>query len=89
MLRDRRRERQVLQGLVRGLSNKQIALEAEIAATTVRDYVAALCRKLGAANRTQVAASNTQPGGAGRGGAAAPAAGAGRGGAGGAAGRGG
>ena len=41
------------------------------------------------ANRTQVAASNTQPGGAGRGGAAAPAAGAGRGGAGGAAGRGG
>ena len=48
------RERQVLQGLVRGLSNKQIALEAEIAATTVRDYVSALCRKLGAANRTQV-----------------------------------
>jgi len=31
------RERQVLQGLVRGLSNKQIAQEAEIATTTARD----------------------------------------------------
>lgn len=48
------RERQVLQGLVRGLSNKQIAEEAEIATTTVRDYVSRLCRRLGAANRTQV-----------------------------------
>ncbi|MFM7265755.1 MAG: response regulator transcription factor, partial [Cyanobium sp.] len=33
------RERRVLQGLARGLSNKQIAEQAEIAATTVRDYV--------------------------------------------------
>jgi DNA-binding NarL/FixJ family response regulator len=48
------RERQVLQGLVRGLSNKQIAQEAEIATTTARDYVSRLCRRLGAANRTQV-----------------------------------
>jgi DNA-binding NarL/FixJ family response regulator len=48
------RERQVMQGLVRGLSNKQIAQEAEIAATTVRDYVSRLCRRLNAANRTQV-----------------------------------
>ena len=48
------RERQVLHGLVRGLSNKQIAEEAEIATTTVRDYVSRLCRRLGAANRTQV-----------------------------------
>lgn len=48
------RERQVLQGLARGLSNKQIAQNAEIAATTVRDYVSRLCRRLGAANRTQV-----------------------------------
>lgn len=36
------RERQVLQGLARGLSNKQIAEQAEIAATTVRDYVSSL-----------------------------------------------
>lgn len=49
-----RREQQVLQGLVRGLSNNQIAQEAEIASTTVRDYVSRLCRRLGAANRTQV-----------------------------------
>ena len=48
------RERQVLQGLARGLSNNQIAEEAEIASTTVRDYVSRLCRRLGAANRTQV-----------------------------------
>ncbi len=48
------RERQVLEGLARGLTNKQMAQETEIAATTVRDYVSSLCRKLGAANRTQV-----------------------------------
>lgn len=48
------REQQVLHGLARGLSNKQIAEEAEIASTTVRDYVSRLCRRLGAANRTQV-----------------------------------
>ena len=48
------RERQVLEALLRGLTNKQIALECQISATTVRDYVSSLCRKLGAANRTQV-----------------------------------
>ena len=48
------RERQVLEGLARGLTNKQIAQQAEIAATTVRDYVGNLCRKLGAANRTEL-----------------------------------
>lgn len=48
------REWQVLQGLALGLTNKQIAEQAGIAATTVRDYVGNLCQKLGAANRTQV-----------------------------------
>lgn len=48
------REMQVLQGLALGLTNKQIAEQAGIAATTVRDYVGNLCQKLGAANRTQV-----------------------------------
>lgn len=48
------REWQVLQGLALGLTNKQIAEQAGIAATTVRDYVGNLCHKLGAANRTQV-----------------------------------
>lgn len=47
------RERQVLQGLVRGLTNKQIGEDAEIAATTVRDYVSSLCRKLEVSNRTE------------------------------------
>ena len=47
------REQQVLEGLARGWTNKQIAKEIEIAATTVRDYVGTLCRKLDAANRTE------------------------------------
>jgi DNA-binding NarL/FixJ family response regulator len=47
------REQQVLEGLARGWTNKQIAEEIEIAATTVRDYVGTLCRKLDAANRTE------------------------------------
>jgi len=45
----------VLEGLTRGFSNKQLAEQHEIAATTVRDYVGSLCRKLGAANRTEAA----------------------------------
>ena len=48
------RERQVLDGLARGLTNKQIAVETEIAATTVRDYVSRLCRKCNTNNRTQL-----------------------------------
>lgn len=47
------REWQVLEGLSRGLTNKQIALELEIASTTVREYVSHLCGKLRASNRTQ------------------------------------
>jgi len=47
------RERQMLDSLVRGLTNRQIAEENEIATTTVRDYISSLFRKLGAANRTQ------------------------------------
>ena len=47
------RERQMLDGLVRGLTNRQIATENEIATTTVRDYVSSLLRKLEATNRTQ------------------------------------
>ena len=37
------------------VARKQIAEQHEIAATTVRDYVGSLCRKLGAANRTEAA----------------------------------
>jgi len=50
------REQQVLTGLARGLTNKAIALESGIAATTVRDYVSGLIRKLGVSNRTEVLA---------------------------------
>ncbi len=41
------RERQVLEGLVDGLSYKQIAAERDIAIDTVRGHVRSLYRKLG------------------------------------------
>lgn len=47
------RERQVLDGLARGLSNKQIAQQVDIAATTVHAHVSSLCRKLGGINRIE------------------------------------
>lgn len=50
------REQQTLEGLARGGSNREIAEALGIAPATVRDYVSSLCRKLGAANRTEVVA---------------------------------
>ena len=47
-----RRETEVLDGLNRGLSNKQIALELSLREVTVKLHVRTLCRKLGARNRT-------------------------------------
>jgi DNA-binding NarL/FixJ family response regulator len=49
------RERQVLAGLVRGLSNKEIARELELQEPTIKLHVKTLCRKLEARNRTQAA----------------------------------
>jgi len=49
------RERQVLEGLMRGLSNKEIAREVDLQEVTVKLHVKTLCRKLGAKNRTQAA----------------------------------
>ncbi len=49
------RERQVLGGLCRGLSNKEIARELELQEVTVKLHVKTLCRKLDARNRTQAA----------------------------------
>ena len=49
------REHQVLGGLCRGLSNKEIGREAELREVTVKLYVKTLCRKLGARNRTHAA----------------------------------
>ncbi len=47
------REREVLDLLARGLSNKQIAWELGVSEGTVKYHVAALYAKLGASNRTE------------------------------------
>ena len=46
------RERQVLALLAEGLPNKAIAARLSISDQTVKFYVASICGKLGAANRT-------------------------------------
>jgi len=52
-----RRERQVLQLLRQGMSNKEMAKDLMISPVTVRDYVESLMRKLDASNRTLVVAN--------------------------------
>ena len=49
------REMQILDGLCRGLSNKEIAREIDLQEVTVKLHVKTACRKLGAKNRTQAA----------------------------------
>ena len=49
------RELEVLEGLCRGLSNKEIARELELQEVTIKLHVKTLCRKLDAKNRTQAA----------------------------------
>ena len=49
------REREVLQYLVRGASNKEIARDLNLQLPTIKLHVAGLCRKLNANNRTQAA----------------------------------
>jgi len=49
------REMEVLGGLSRGLSNKEIARELELQEVTIKLHVRTLCRKLDAKNRTQAA----------------------------------
>lgn len=49
------REKDVLSGLCRGLSNKEIAREIGVQEVTVKLHVKTLCRKLEARNRTQAA----------------------------------
>lgn len=49
------REIDVLQGICRGQSNKEIALEHNLHEATVKLHAKTLCRKLGAKNRTHAA----------------------------------
>lgn len=49
------RERQVLGGLCRGLSNKEIARELTLREPTIKLHVKLVCRKLEARNRTHAA----------------------------------
>lgn len=49
------REMQVLDGLCRGLANKEIARELELQEVTIKLHVKTLTRKLNARNRTQAA----------------------------------
>jgi DNA-binding NarL/FixJ family response regulator len=50
-----RRESEVLNGLCRGLSNKEIARELDLQEVTIKLHVRTLCRKLEAKNRTHAA----------------------------------
>ncbi|SDD16890.1 response regulator [Ruegeria marina] len=50
-----RREVEVLKGLCRGQSNKEIARDLELQEVTIKLHVKTLCRKLSARNRTQAA----------------------------------
>ncbi|MCY1718619.1 response regulator transcription factor [Microbacterium sp. SL62] len=49
------RERQVLDGIARGLTNRQIGSDLGIAEKTVKNYVSSLLMKLGMTSRTQAA----------------------------------
>ena len=54
------RQRQVLQGLVEGKSNKEIAHDLGLSEGTVKMHIAGLLRQLGATNRTHAAALGKQ-----------------------------
>ena len=56
------REMQVVDGLCRGLSNKEIAREIDLQEVTVKLHVKTACRKLGAKNRTQAALAAKEAG---------------------------
>lgn len=56
------RQQQILQGLVDGLSNKEIARELDIIEGTVKAHIRSLMSKLGVRNRTQLAVIATRGG---------------------------
>lgn len=57
-----KREMQALDGLCRGLSNKEIAREIDLQEVTVKLHVKTACRKLGVKNRTQAALAAKEAG---------------------------
>jgi DNA-binding NarL/FixJ family response regulator len=50
-----KRELEVLRGLMKGQSNKEIARDVDLQEVTVKLHVKTLCRKIGARNRTHAA----------------------------------
>ncbi|MVO14269.1 response regulator [Parasedimentitalea huanghaiensis] len=56
------RETEVLSGLCRGQSNKEIARDLELQEVTIKLHVRTLCRKLDAKNRTQAALAAKEAG---------------------------
>ena len=56
------RELQVLEGLSKGKSNKEIARDLEVMEPTVKLHIKTLYRKIGAANRTQAAMISKEAG---------------------------
>lgn len=56
------REVEVLSGLCRGQSNKEIARDLELQEVTIKLHVRTLCRKLDAKNRTQAAMTAKEAG---------------------------
>lgn len=56
------RESEVLEFLLRGASNKEIARSLDLQVVTVKLHVRGICRKLGAKNRTQAALKAQQMG---------------------------
>jgi DNA-binding CsgD family transcriptional regulator len=49
------RERELLALVMEGLTNREIAARTRLQEQTVKNYLAALCRKLDARNRVQLA----------------------------------
>lgn len=54
------RQKEILQGLVEGLSNKEIARDLDIIEGTVKAHIRSLMSKLGVRNRTQLAVIATR-----------------------------
>ncbi|WP_278921822.1 MULTISPECIES: response regulator transcription factor [Pseudophaeobacter] len=56
------REFQVLEGLCKGLANKEIARDLDLQEVTIKLHMRTLCRKLDAKNRTQAAMAAKEAG---------------------------